>query len=306
MKTKKIVLFILLSAALSWIIAALIYFLKLDMNSRETTLLLILYMYMPALSALIVQKFIYKEEMIRPLRISFQLNKYFFLALIIPAVIVLITTLVGFLFPSISYTPDMSGFMERMAENLTPEQIEQMQESYDALPVHPIWLAVVQGFIAAATINALAAFGEELGWRGFLLGELRSKKFITVSLIIGVIWGLWHGPIILMGHNYPQHPKIGVLFMIVFCVLYTFLFNYFTLKSKSVIAASLMHGSINAFAGIPIMMSSRSSDLLLGSTGLAGFIVLIIAVCFLFIYDNRISKEKVLFKTIGDFSGNID
>ena len=143
---------------------------------------------------------------------------------------------------------------------------------------YPVWLSLIQGLIAGITINAVAAFGEELGWRGFLLHEFRNMKFLKASLIIGFIWGIWHAPMILMGHNYPQHPEAGILMMTIFCMLLSPLLMYITIKAKSVIAAAIAHGTMNAIAGISVMMIKGGNDLNAGITGLAGFIAIIVFV----------------------------
>ncbi len=300
MNTKKIFLFLILAFVFSWLIGGAVYLLDIDIKSITAVLMLIGYMFMPALAALLVQKVIYKEKMVKPLLISFKFNLFFLWALLIPLILVFMATGIGFLFPGISFTPDMTGIMDMYRDKMTPEQMDKMQQSIDALPFHPVWISIFQGLIAAATINAIAGFGEELGWRGFLLTELKNISFFKASLIIGIIWGLWHAPIILMGHNYPQHPKWGVLYMTIFCTLYTFLFNYITIKAKSVIASSLMHGSINAFFGITLMLSLGGTDLNTGITGLAGFICLTFAILLVFIYDRWISKEGVMRKTVGE------
>jgi membrane protease YdiL (CAAX protease family) len=121
-----------------------------------------------------------------------------------------------------------------------------------------------------------------LGWRGFLLQELRPLGFARASLFIGFIWGLWHAPLILQGHNYPQHPVTGVFMMILFCMLYTPLLNYITIKANSVIAAAIMHGSINGLAGVAIIMLQGGNDLTVGITGAAGLIVL--GICNIVLY----------------------
>jgi uncharacterized protein len=162
-------------------------------------------------------------------------------------------------------------------------------------------LAVIQGLIAGATINAIAGFGEELGWRGFLLKSFKEMNFLKASIIIGFIWGIWHSPLILMGHNYPQHPEIGVLMMTIWCILLTPLFLYFTVKAKSVIAAAIMHGTLNATAGIAIMVIDGGNDLTVGMTGIAGFISLIVVLILLFIYDNNLSKEKIMTNKISNY-----
>ena len=67
--------------------------------------------------------------------------------------------------------------------------------------------------VAAPLINTLLALGEELGWRGLLLPELLPLGQRRAILLSGVIWGFWHAPVILQGHNYPSQPVLGVFLM---------------------------------------------------------------------------------------------
>lgn len=99
---------------------------------------------------------------------------------------------------------------------------------------------------------------------------------------------------ILMGHNYPDHPVAGVFMMTILCILLSVIFLYITIKSKSVIAAAILHGTMNATNGISIMLIDGGNDLTVGMPGLAGFIALILAIAVLFVYDRYISKEKII------------
>ncbi|MDY0104795.1 MAG: CPBP family glutamic-type intramembrane protease [Lentimicrobium sp.] len=128
--------------------------------------------------------------------------------------------------------------------------------------------------------------------------QFRTMNFMKASLLIGSIWGIWHAPLILMGHNYPQHPQIGVLMMTVLCILLTPLLLYFTIKSKSVIAAAIAHGTMNATATISIIPITGGNDLLVGMPGLAGMIAVMILTIGLFIYDRYISKENIMTENI--------
>lgn len=67
---------------------------------------------------------------------------------------------------------------KRFESVLSPEQIEEMCSSLATLPFDPVWIMLIQGLIAGITINAIAEFGEELGWRGFLVKELSEVNFI--------------------------------------------------------------------------------------------------------------------------------
>ena len=62
-------------------------------------------------------------------------------------------------------------------------------------------------------VLAIVAFGEEYGWRGYLQSELFKLGRVRGVLLLGVIWGAWHWPLILMGYNYPGYPLLGVVLM---------------------------------------------------------------------------------------------
>lgn len=295
----KVKLFLTFTFLISFTLAGLYRLSGLDYSDGNKFIILgIMYMFIPAISVILVDKVIHKEKLKTNLFISFKFNKWFIVAWLIMPVISFATLGISLLFPDVFYSPEMSGMIKRFEAILSPEQIEQMKESLENLPFNPILIALFQGLIAGITINAVAAFGEELGWRGFLLREFKEMSFFKASIIIGFIWGIWHAPIILMGHNYPQHPEIGVVMMTIFCILLTPVFIYITIKSKSVIAAAILHGTLNGTAGLSMMKIDGGNDLITGITGLAGFICLIIVLLLFFIYDNKVSKEKIMLKRI--------
>src|SRR5699024_517347 len=143
----------------------------------------------------------------------------------------------------------------------------------------PLWLLAGQSFIGGITINAIFAFGEEIGWRGFLLREFQVLGFWKASLLIGLIWGLWHAPLtIFAGHNYPSTHIFCILIMTLFCMLMSPILSFITIKSRSVFPAAFFHGFINGSASLGIMIvAGGNPELLNGLTGLAGFIILLLA-----------------------------
>lgn len=252
------------------------------------------YMFIPMIVVIVVQKLIYKEPLREPLGISFKLNRWFLVAWLLPPTVAFATLGVSLLFPGVEYSPEMTGMFERFKFILTPEQLKQMESQATTFPVHPIWIGLVQGLVAGITINAIAGFGEELGWRGLLQKELGHMGFWKSSATVGIIWGVWHTPIILQGHNYPEHPLAGVFMMIIFTLLLSPIFSYVRLKAKSVIAAAIIHGSLNATVGLSIMVIKGGNDLTVGVTGLAGFTVLGLVNIGLFVYDRILTKEPIM------------
>ncbi len=293
-KVKRLGLFIGITFVLSWLLVALFFAFEGKWNNPTSVMIVgTAIMFIPMISAILVQKFIYKKPLKKPLGISFKLNRWWLVAWLLPPLIAFATIGVSLLISGINYSPEMIGFFERFEGIIPAEQLQQMKTQMTAFPFHIFWIALIQGLFAGITINAVAGFGEELGWRGFLLREFGHMGFWSSSAIIGLIWGVWHAPIIIQGYNYPQHPVEGVFMMIIFCLLLSPIFSYIRLKSKSVIAAAIVHGSINATAGLAIMMVKGGSDLIVGVTGAAGFIVLLIVNLFIFLFDDSIRKRPV-------------
>ena len=75
--------------------------------------------------------------------------------------------------------------------------------------------------------------------------------------------------------------------MVGWCILLAPIFSYVRLRAKSVIAASIIHGSLNGTAGLAIIVVKGGNDLLVGATGFAGFIALIVVNAVLFIYNSK-------------------
>lgn len=79
--------------------------------------------------------------------------------------------------------------------------------------------------------------------------------------------------------------------MIILTLLWSPLFSYILLKANSVIAAAIFHGSLNATAGLSLMFTKGGGELIIGVTGLAGFIVLAIINIILFLYERKAGKS---------------
>ena len=114
---------------------------------------------------------------------------------------------------------------------------------------------VLQGFLTTATVGvlAIAAFslGEELGWRGFLVPELaKITSFTNVALISGVIWALWHWPLILFAADVTDFDRTPAWFALpVFSITIIAagtVMAWLTLRTRSVWPAVILHGSQNA------------------------------------------------------------
>ncbi len=243
------------------------------------------YMFTPFFATILtaaIFKISFKE-----LGISLNLNRWFFVAWLLPVILVFLSLGINLLFPSVEFSIEREGLLRY---GVTREALIKANEKLIARGISPLIYSLLLSVVVGPTFNALVAFGEEIGWRGLLLKEFSNLGFWQSSLITGIIWGIWHAPLILQGHNYPEHPYAGVVMMTIFTILFSPLFNLVRIKSGSVFAPSIMHGMLNAVAGISIAYVKGGNDLITGINGLSGFIVLAIANIFLYL----ILKKKLI------------
>jgi membrane protease YdiL (CAAX protease family) len=293
MFSKKSKIFLGLTFSFSWGIAIAFHLSGGKWNTPQALAVATLYMLVPMLSAIFVQKRIFRESVKDTYEISFKINRWFLAAWLAPFVMAIIAGAIGLLARDVEFSSDMAGMYERFKDRLSPEKLEEMRRQMAGLPVHPFIISLAQGLVAGFTINALFAFGEELGWRGLLLKELEHLGFWKSSFLIGVIWGVWHAPIILQGHNFPDHPRTGVFVMIIACVFLSPIFGYFRIRARSTIAAAIVHGSFNATPGLALMFLKGGSDLWAGVTGFAGILAMAVILGGIVIYDRRFSGNPL-------------
>ncbi len=120
-------------------------------------------------------------------------------------------------------------------------------------------------------INSLVlTFSEELGWRGWLQPKLAHLGFWKSSLLIGVIWGLWHAPIIVMGYNFPGLGIYGAALMCAFCVAITPYLAIIREGGAGAWGAGAFHGAINAVVGVSFLFLTKPEWPWNGLLGLGG------------------------------------
>lgn len=124
------------------------------------------------------------------------------------------------------------------------------------------FVSFLNSIFVGLTLNAFFAFGEELGWRGYLwqqLNQIESLNPIQRNGILGIVWGLWHAPLILQGYNFPGQPIAGILYMVVACIVLNLILTDFTDRYNTVIVASLIHGMINATGYLSVIVYGSSA-----------------------------------------------
>lgn len=153
----------------------------------------------------------------------------------------------------------------------------------------PGWLmlagALLLGAVVGATANLPFALGEELGWRGMLLGLTRRWGIAGHVLLTGCIWGLWHAPLVLSGLNYPQHPVAGVVWMCGLTLSMALPLAWARVRSGCIWGPAAMHGTVNATAGA-VALFTRGGDERFGSAaGLSGMLAMALVSVLILLLD---------------------
>jgi membrane protease YdiL (CAAX protease family) len=117
------------------------------------------------------------------------------------------------------------------------------------MPLSRLLLSVPRLLVIIPLLGWLPYFGEEYGWRYYLQQRLFALFGLRRGvLLLGIIWGLWHAPVIAMGYNYPGRPLLGNIAMILFTVVIGIYLSYAVLRSRSIWPAVILHGFTNTLA----------------------------------------------------------
>ena len=275
--TKKVWLFLVLSFGSS----AILFSTYQMFGDTWAYISLLLGMIMPAISVVIVQKF-YKLPIKGKFYLKFRFNRFVLLGILMPILLVFYILIINILF-----TGAELGIAAVYEAELA---ITGVPEGY-YLPII-IGSTIMNGILAGITLNAVFAFGEELGWRGFLQKEFEYMGPWKSSAIIGAIWGLWHTPLVVQGYNFPDHPYIGVLFMIVSATFLGIIISFFTRRSGTIMTAAFFHGVFNAVAGITIILTDGYVDIYHGPFGVTAIITYASVAGLLYLFERRVVRKS--------------
>jgi membrane protease YdiL (CAAX protease family) len=227
------------------------------------------YMWGPAIAHIIthlVTKMGWKDAMLKP-----NLKKgwpFWLIGWFGPGLLTLLGAAIFFVLSPASFDPQLTLLSSQLkAAGLAEGLINPFQFVLGQITV---------ALLIAPILNSVATFGEEFGWRAYLVPELTKFGRKKALIFSGLIWGIWHWPIIMMGHNYglgyPGYPWLGLLVTLWFTVSVGILFGWLSLKAESVWPAVIAHGALNGIAAVGLLFVIKPFSMLLGPSpaGLIG------------------------------------
>lgn len=277
---KRIIIYLGWAFGISWLTGLIIFLTGgldnspiLDIGGSHISLAYILlataYMYGPALANVLTRLLTHEGKQGLKLKPHFEQGrwKYFLLAWFLPGLLTIAGLVIFFLIFSDHFDPELS---------LLSEQLKSANNSSTISPWVIVILQAVQAILFSPLLNAIATFGEEFGWRAYLQPKLLPLGGRKAVILTGLIWGVWHWPVILMGYNYGSQyfgaPYLGPLAMVWFTLSLSVIFGWVTIRSKNVWPAVIAHAGINGIAALGLLFSKGNPSTLLGPTavGLIG------------------------------------
>jgi membrane protease YdiL (CAAX protease family) len=115
------------------------------------------------------------------------------------------------------------------------------------------------------TVNVLIivpiVFGEDLGWGGWIIPKLLGHAGrLKTAWLFGFVWASWHIPIILMGHNNPDHTLIGAGVAFISTTIEGVSYAWLRIVSGSLWVVVLLHASLNSAFPWPFLWVKEASD----------------------------------------------
>lgn len=270
---KRIGIYLAFAFGIAWLAGLVIYLTGGLSSSLHVVLLLTVgYMGAPALAHLLTR--LLTREGWQGLYLRPRLRQgwpYWILCWFAPALFVFAGMAIFFaLFPQ--YFDASLGMVRKMLEDAARSTGQPLP------PMNP-WLIVISqtlvALLIAPVLNALPILGEEFGWRAYLQPKLMPLGGRQAMVWMGIIWGLWHAPVIAMGHNYgldyPGAPWLGILAMVWFTFLFGAFIGWAALRGGSVWPAVIGHGAANGIAGIFVFFTRGEPNMVLGPS-MAGVI----------------------------------
>ncbi len=258
---KPVVTFVVLVNVLGWLICLPLWLNPQHLAMTGGGALLTLLMFAPALAAVLTARFVERVPLADALalRSGKQIARFVWwlaIALGVTLGLVLLAQAVSAAFGV--YQADLTGF-SAFRQVLEAQAAAVGKPFEPPMPLPALVAVTATNAVLGGIMNTLPAAGEEAGWRGYLWPRLESLGTIPALLLLGVIWGTWHAPVLLLGYNYPTVPGwLRLVLMSVFCTLFGAVLVWLRQRTDSMWPAALAHGTLNASVGLFALLFGRA------------------------------------------------
>ena len=268
--TRRVMIYLAFAFGIAWLTGLVIYLTGGLVNSRQLApgiplaivLLAVPYMWAPATANILTRLLTregWKDAGVRP---HFRQGwRYWLIGWVLPGLMTIAGAAVFFLLFPQYFDPALARVRDGLSKSPALASLS---------PWAFVALETVGAILISPVLNFIATFGEEFGWRAYLLPKLMPLGWRKAVLLLGLIWGVWHWPVIFMGYEYgfkyPGYPWVGPLLFILIAFSFGVFLSWITLRGGSVWPAVIGHAAINGIAAVSVLVLIGSPNPLLGPT----------------------------------------
>lgn len=209
MKRRGVIAYLVISFGLAWTCWEIPIRLGLSVRNPLFQFALLPGAFAPAIAALLVRTRITREGFgDAGLRIQRRHWRYWLFALLLPLAVVGAITLeaswLGIAQPDFTVVNAIEALSGRHVSQKLPQNLGVL---------------MIPQLLITAVVTTPILWGEEFGWRGYLQPRLFPGRPLAAAVATGVIWGVWHYPLILRGYDFGDQAKLGAVVFLVSTLL---------------------------------------------------------------------------------------
>lgn len=302
METKRIMIFLAICFGMAWfmeIFSIIPLYKSSDVESvKEAVDMISQIMLAPALAAIAARLFTREGLVKSGFQFNFSEHKFLFLfGWFGTTALTFIGAILYFIIFRENFDPNMEDFVASYT-------LRNAQNS--GAPITPV--EIVASFKAdllvkiftAAVLDIMNSFGEEWGFRAYLLPKLfRKIGAIPAMIVSGLVSGLWYAPLVYLGYYYGDSnigfPIVNIIAMCIFSMVMGVIYSFLSLRTGSIFPAVFAHSAVNVMMSQAALMTFDGGNYFIGPapTGIiSGLPFIIVAIiCLVYMHKNPIKVQ---------------
>lgn len=301
-ETKRIIYFLALCFGITWIseIFAVIPMYRSGEAEliKEAADMISQMMLTPALAALVI-RLTTREGLIKS---GFQFNFFehrflFLFGWFGTTILTILGAVIYFLIFRDNFDPNMTNFIATYSQGTA--NADTQIDAVNIVAAYKTDLLIK--FFTAAVLDCINSFGEEWGFRAYLMPKLYRKfGVIPAVLLSGFASGLWYAPLVTVGYYYGNEnvgfPVVNVIAICIFGMVTGVIYSFLSLRTGSIFPAVFAHSAVNVWMSQAALFTHDGGNFFVGPspTGILSGLPFIIAaaVCLVYLYKNPIEPSE--------------
>ena len=294
-ENKRIVMFIALCFGVAWfmeIFGVTPMYQSGDVDMvKEAADMISQLMLTPALAALVV-RIATREGLVKSgFQFNFSEHRFLFLfGWFGTTALTFLGAVIYFLVFRNNFDPNMTGFVSSYSEKAAFAGAQT--DAVDIVAAYKTDLLVK--VFTAAVLDIINSFGEEWGFRAYLLPKLfRKVGTIPAMLLSGLASGLWYAPLVAIGYYYGSgnagFPIVNIIAMCIFGMVTGVIYSFLCLRTGSIFPSVFAHSAVNVMMSQAALFTFDGGNFFVGPapTGILSGLPFIITAVICLVYMHR-------------------